>query len=360
MTRKALLVANNGPEASFGGGQRNLLTIKLLESKGYLVDMVLLINRDWGHYDQDSCLIKRWRQEFRLVRLFQPYFRNPYLPDLSITRYLFSILNDYEVIVFRDEITAFKAGFYFLKKSKVTIDINDFLLPQIKGYRKLKYLPLHLFMKSRIKNAWVLSSEHKKYFGPKGYCVPNLPLQAFYDNKPVNFQKKRSKSASVIFVGSYLNGLIDFFEKGIKMLISEVPDIKIFVVSRAITSQMIEQFPQKNIEWLNDIEDVSIYYSKAWVSIVPGYKVDGPLIKVIESIYYYTPVLCTQTSLNGYEIFNKEEILIPADNSIPGFIKNIVSLLSDPYDLNQRANKLKIIAEKYFSLESIVKAIPDF
>lgn len=356
--KKALLIANNGPEVSFGGGQRTLLSIKLLEAKGYVVDMTLLINRDWGFYGEDSHYIQKWQKNFRLIKYFQPSFRNPYLPDLSIVLFLRSISNDYEIILFRDEITAFKAGFYFLKKGKLIVDINDFLLPQIEGYRKLKYLPLHWFLKSKIKYAWVLSSEHKKYFSSIGYCVPNLPLQAFYENKILNFEKKRTTVPSIIFVGSYLSGLNDFFKKGLEMLIRQVPNVKIFIVSRAITSQMKIEFPIANIEWLNEVEDVADYYSRAWISIVPGYKIDGPLIKVIEAIYFYTPVVCTHTSLNGYEIFNRDENLIPADNSIDVYVENIVTMLSKPGNLDLRALKLKKIANQYFSLESIAKKIP--
>ena len=40
----ALVIANNGPEISFGGGQRTLMAIKILEAQGYKVEMLLLIN----------------------------------------------------------------------------------------------------------------------------------------------------------------------------------------------------------------------------------------------------------------------------------------------------------------------------
>ena len=142
MIPRVLIVANNGPDISFGGGQRNLMVIKIFEAKGFKVDLVLLINKSWGLYDENSDLIQMWKSEFGLIKYFQPSFTNPYLPNIIINKWLKKEEYKYDTILFRDESTAFKSGFYLLNKKKIIIDMNDFLYPHIRGYKKIKYLPL--------------------------------------------------------------------------------------------------------------------------------------------------------------------------------------------------------------------------
>jgi hypothetical protein len=116
--KKVLIVANNGPEPSFGGGQRNILIGKLMESLGYEVEMILLIDKNWGIYDIESTLFDEWRKIFKINRVFQPSFRKPFFPNFEVFQYLNKIQNEYEWIIFRYEKTAFKSVFYFLKKRK--------------------------------------------------------------------------------------------------------------------------------------------------------------------------------------------------------------------------------------------------
>lgn len=349
-------MANNGPEISFGGGQRTLMSIKILEAQGYTVEMMLLINKDWGVYGEDSIIINKWKSQNGLVKFFQPDFKNPYLPYLPAINWLKKEQAKYRKILFKDETIAFKAGFYLLDKHKIIVDLNDFLLPQISRFKKIKYLPLHWVLRKNIAQAWVLVENQKSYFGKKGYCVPNLPLNAFYEDD-IFFKKQRSVYPTALFVGSYLGEFESFLNEADKY-IKLIPSLNLFIVSRAITEDLKNKFTGNQYIWVNDAENVSEYYSKAWITIVPGYKKDGPLIKFIESIHFLTPVVCTEVSLNGYEIFNEEEDLIPNSNDVAAFVKNMEFLLSSESELDLRAKKLKSIADAKFSLNSIVKSLP--
>lgn len=354
--KKALIVASNGPEISFGGGQRNLMAIKILEAKGYLVDLIVVLNEAWGVYREDGHLIKKWKDNFGLISYFQTSFNNPYLLDNRIHKWIKKKQKEYEIIVFRDEVIAFKSGFYLLEKSKITVDMNDFLYPHIKGLKKIKYFTIHLVLKSRIKNAWVLIPNQINYFSKNVFCVPNLPLNSFNDSKQ-HFIKSRSSEPSILFVGSYLSELKSYLKAASNLLLSKVPNITVYIISRSVSMKDKNEYPQKNFKWLNDVEDVSGYYSKAWLSIVPGFKKDGPLIKFIESIYFETPVVATEVSMNGYECFNEKENLIPASNDTNIFTDNIVRMLKNESDLDERIRKIRLIADEKFSFNKIVNAI---
>lgn len=331
------------------------MAIKILEAQGYTVEMMLLINKDWGVYGDDSIIINKWKSQNGLVKFFQPSFKNPYLPYLPATIWLKKEESKYNKILFRDETTAFKAGFYFLNKHKIIIDLNDFLLPQISRLKKIKYLPLHWLLKKNLTQAWVLVENQKRYFSKKGYCVPNLPVNSVYKNDDY-FKKQRSVNPTALFVGSYLGEFETFLHEADEYF-RLIPSFKLYIVSRAITEELKNKFKADQYVWINNAENISEYYSKAWISIVPGYKKDGPLIKLIESIYFETPVVCTMVSLNGYEVFNEKENLIPNSNDVVEFVKNMEFLLASESELDKRSQKLKSIADTKFSLNSIVKSL---
>lgn len=352
MTR-ALVVANNGPEIYNGGGQRTLLLIKMLQAKGFKVDLVVLIRKEWGFYGEDSPIITEWKQKHNLVKYFQPSFRSPYLPDYSVFRWLSKNQMKYQYLLFRYDITAFKSAFYFLNKRKIIVDCDDFLLGEKRGISKIKYWLLYLVLRNSLKQSWILNDHHFKYFKETGVWVPNLPLSMF-NTTMKKFHKERTTRPSLMFVGSYLNEFLDFLEAVSTDLLQEIPDVKIFIVSRAIKQADVEKYPQENFEWLNNVVDITDVYKLAWISIAPGFKREGTHIKIIESIYHDTPVVCTKDSLRGYEYFNEMEELIPASNDHTAFVNNIKRLLSNKDDLQQRSEKLKRLCHSKFSFNNLV------
>ena len=230
--------------------------------------------------------------------------------------------------------------------------MNDFLYPHVKGYKKIKYFPLYLIIKYRTKKVWVLIDKQIKYFEGFGYCIPNLPLNSFYKNDTVLFKKDRTIFPSAIFVSSYLGEFINFL-KIADSHFNQIKNFKIYIISKAITSELKKKYNNERYVWLSNVKDVSEYYSKAWISIIPGYKRDGPLIKFIESIYYDTPVVCTDVSINGYECFNVEKELIPTDNDVPAFIVKMNKILNE--DLDLIGQELKKIAMNKFSFKAILE-----
>ena len=351
---RVLIVGGNGPDSNYGGGQRNLLIIKIFEAKGYKVDVVLIINEIWGVYPEDGPLMTNWKKEFGLIHYFCVSFKRPFLPSIKVLQWIKKRQNDYDIILFRYEKIAFKSGFQFLKREKIIIDFDDFILPQIKGIRKLKYQLLYKIEKHRIRKAWVVYKQHIRYFKNSHEWVPNLPLEMFYPQHN-SFLKSRSDVPSIIFVGSYLNGLFDLFRSNAGAKLKSQIFLEIFVVSKAVNEHDKEEFKEFPIKWLNNIKDISEVYEKAWVAIVPGYKPAGPVIKLIEAIYYETPVVSSEDYFFGYEIFNHKEELIPSANNKDIFVENIFRLLKDESKLDDRGLKLKGILEAEYSFNKLIE-----
>jgi hypothetical protein len=348
---------NNGPEITFGGGQRTFLLYRILEAKNYEIDMVALINKAWNGYEQDSYFIKKWTKNFNLIKFFRPSFKKPFFPNIAVLSWLKKHERKYDIILFRYDITAFKAGFYFLDRKKLIVDFDDFLFPHVFGLQRAKFFFLHIIQKRAIKNAWVLNKEDFKYFGDKSVWVPNLPLAMYHYEKMHSFTKRRTRFPSIIFVGAYLNELIEFLREAASKLLSINPHLTIFVISKVITEQNKQEFPHPKIKWLSDVGDVTEFYEKAWISIVPGFKKEGTHIKLIESIYYYTPAVCTVNSIRGYENFNEEEELIPAAKDNDTFVLQVASILADEQKLQDRAEKLKKVCDSKFSFANLKSSI---
>ncbi len=354
---KVLIIASNGPNKFFGGGQRNLLFIKALEAKGFQVDLALLLNEKW-EIKEGSEIVEKWRSSFNLVVSFQIKPGKPFTPSFGVLHWILRNSLKYKYIYYRDEPIAWKAGFFCFKRSKNIIDYNDFILPNSNNLQKLKYVPLYLIEKLRIKNAICMDKRHMLYFKSKALFIPNYPLPLFESETEKVFIKKKSIFPSILFVGSYLNYLIDFIDDASFKSLLEIDNLKIFIISGSITFELIEKFKHPAFIWLDNVKDLVPFYSQAWISIVPGYKKDGPLIKLIESIYYRTPVICSCDALLGYEFFNAEEDLIPASNIKSEMVKNISNYLSNPDHIDEVSSKLYAIMEKQFSFQGVVDSLP--
>jgi len=334
-----------------------LLFVRAWQRKGFEVDILLLINKDWNIGEQSVCF-ENWKKEFGFITLFQITSGKPFTPSIRVMKWLIKNSGKYKYVVYRDEPIAWKAGFFCVKKSKNFIDYNDFLLPKTSNFQKIKYLPLHYLEKLMIKKAICMDVRHEKYFQNQNIFIPNLPLALFETDFKTAYEKQRSKLPSIIFVGSYLHYLLDLITYPGFAEIIKIPGIQIFIISRAITPEITKRFNNNAFVWLADVEDLKPFYAKAWISIVPGYKKDGPLIKFAESIVFKTPVVCSGDALLGYEFLNEQKILVPASNDMGTFVDNIQRHLSDPKKLEDISQELYQLLKKKLSFNSIVNILP--
>jgi hypothetical protein len=361
--KKVLLVANNGPEPSFGGGQRNILIGKLLEDQGFEVEMVLLIDSNWGEYSYQSDLINKWNNIFHIVKLFQPDFSNPFFIDLKVYNFLRRIQKNYDWIIFRYEKTAFKSGFYLLNRNRIIIDFDDFNLKFLKGIKKNLHSFRHVFQLAFIKKALITDENIAKYFCSNTICVPNLPLIEFYSTEAeVKFEKERTSFPSVFHICNNISSLIEFVNSDDYVEFSKThANFKLFVVNRSQLNK--KSFNQEknnkcnNLEWYEDLHDISIIYKKSWIQLILEKKEVGTHIKLIESQYYLTPVVCFEEAIRGYEKFNEKSELILCAQSNKGLLKNIERLIVNHIELNFIIKESKKVQESFFSFKSISQQI---
>lgn len=358
--KRALFISSNGPEETFGGGQRNILLLQLLKEKGFETDLIIVLNEAWGKYDEENIYVKKWRAKWNVLKIFSVNFERQYLPSMRVYKFIRKVEPHYDVIIFRYEVIAFKSAFYLLNKQKIFIDFDDFILPNKKGLALVKYFPLFVMELLFCKKALYVNKKHASFFNNKGIYLPNLPLDDFApDDKYKVFQKNMTTDPSVMYVGSTIDDVVDFFRtKAFNELIKKHPNVVFMIVSRSITQEIKNEFNSNHFRWLDAVDNISEIYSKAWISIIPGNKKFGTHIKLIESIFYETPVIATPDSLRGYEFFNMEEILIPVATThyeLASLIDKLILL--EHSKLKGIGIKLKDSQKKLFSFNKFKKEI---
>lgn len=353
MSKKVLLVSNNGPEPSFGGGQRNILIGKLFESLGFTVEMVLLINMEWGQYDENSNLFNEWNKRFKIIKLFQPSFKLQYFPDLDITKYLKQIQNDYDWIIFRYEIVAFKSGFYLLKKNKIIVDFDDFNLPIQNGLKKYLHYFRHLIQYFRIQRAFILKITEKKYFFQKSIWLPNIPLNEL-DLSGI-FKKRITKYPSIIHICGDIDLLTEFiYSNNFSAFLRRYPDLKIYVIYKGPQAQFESKINIPNVFYIDPKIEIKSIYELCWVSLVLEKKSLGTHIKVIESIYFNTPVVGFKNCIRGYECFNSKDKLILIGDSVGELIIHLRGLFDEKNYYNLIVEEAKKIQEQRYSFKALL------
>jgi len=352
-SKKVLIVCSNGPESSFGGGQRNILMGKLFESIGYEVEMILIISREWGIYNENSSLFNNWKKKFAIKKLFQPSFKHPFIPNLKILAYIHKNQSVYSWIIFRYETIAFKSGFYFLKKSKIIIDFDDFILPNLTNTKFTFHFIRHIFQYLRTSKCFYLNQSEQKYFKDKGLWVPNIPLSEFLPSTNSQiFSKNLSSSPLILHFVSDFDAVIHFFNSDqFSNLFKKLPNLKFIFICRKIDKMFASKLRLFNIEWVENPEKIDIYFMKAWASLILEKKKQGTHVKFIESIHFYTPVIGFYEAFRGYEMFLEHFVNTPA--SYDDLCDQIYLLGSNVNYTSILAEKNKIIQNEYFSLKKL-------
>ncbi len=352
-SKKVLVVANNGPESSFGGGQRNILIGKLMEQQGYEVEMVLLIDINWGTYSLQSDFMKKWNNIFPILKLFQPDFSKPFITDFKVFNFLKKIQSEYEWIIFRYEKTAFKAGFFLLNRSRVIIDFDDFIVPNAMGIKFVLHYIRHIFQYIRTSKCFFVNQMDKKYFKEKAIWVPNIPLADYFPSPNCSiFSKNLSEYPLILHFVSDYDTLTDFFVSNqFSNLIRKLPNLKFIFICRKLDKKFKSKFKIYNIEWIENPEEVDVYFVKAWASLILEKKHQGTHVKFIESIFYFTPVIGFNEAFRGYEMFFEQSVNVPM--SYEDICNQIYLIGSNEEYTLALSKKNKIVQCKYFSLNNL-------
>ena len=218
-----------------------------------------------------------------------------------------------------------------------------------KTFDRLKYQESHMhtyadyFLACSTKDVTELLRLNKNRI--KGVVVPNGTTQK-------NFVQKDFSEPSLIFCGSLdyapnKNGLLWFYEMIWPKLKMTVKGITLTVIGRnghdnAYAPLKID--PQ--INFVGEVKDVTPYYQKNNIAIVPLLEGSGTRLKILEAMSFGLPIITTSVGVEGITTINNTNILIA--NGSEFFTSSIANVLENRPKLRFLSkNGMALIETKY-------------
>jgi len=190
----------------------------------------------------------------------------------------------------------------------------------------------------------------------KGFVVANGTSKKPIDLTTKDFAVPRLIFCGVLDTQSNKNGLIWFYYKVWPTLKKEVKGIKLMIVGRnGFDSAYLPLKNDKQINFIGEVSDVSKYYLKNNIAIVPLQEGSGTRLKILEAMNHGNPVISTSIGAEGIECSDGNEILI-ANNAFEFVDKTLKIINSKELALRITKNARHLIESRYY-WESIVKNI---
>lgn len=349
-----MLICQNGPETSFGGGQRNILLAEFLKNLGFDVDILLNIPSEWGTYDYNSDIVIKWRKSYNIIDLHQSKYKSRYLPDLKLYRKILLVSKNYKKIVFRYETTAYKSAFYFLNLNKIWIDFDDDITDVSVGVKRRIYLLRRKIISRLIEKAFFV---RKILFRHNEIYLPNFTLASYYGEDNLSkYSKKLSKFPFVICVNPDLLLFSEFINSAeYSKLRFEFKDLKIVLIIKYLDEERYDFFIQNGVEVHSYVPSLLDYYSQSWCSLVLDRKKIGSHIKVIEAAFYSTIVVGLNGVERGFEnLFIKNNLNKYFSNNVEGIYPILHSLFNDVNKVNEDSERIKSAQIEYYNFKDYV------
>ena len=225
-----------------------------------------------------------------------------------------------------------------------------------KTFDRLKYQESHMytyadyFLACSANDVTELSLLNKNRI--KGLLVPNGTTQ-----KKV-IQKDFSEP-SLIFCGSLdyapnKNGLLWFYEMIWPKLKMTVKGITLTVIGR--NGQDNAYAPLKidpQINFIGEVKDVTPYYQKNNIAIVPLLEGSGTRLKILEAMSFGLPVISTSIGAEGIDYIENKHIIIANDAAL--FQQAIIDNVKKPTILKNLASESLLLINEKYNWQSIVR-----
>lgn len=218
-----------------------------------------------------------------------------------------------------------------------------------KIFNKLKHQESHIysyvdyFLACSTKDVTELLRLNKNRI--KGLLVPNGTNQ-------IKVIEKDFSEPSLIFCGSldYVpnkNGLLWFYEMIWPKLKMTVKGITLTVIGRNGHDNAYEPLKtDPQINFIGEVKDITPYYNKNNIAIVPLLEGSGTRLKILEAMSFGLPVISTSIGAEGIDYIENKHIIIA--NEINDFQKAIIDNVNKPNILKNLASaSLLLINEKY-------------
>ena len=238
-------------------------------------------------------------------------------------------------------------------------------VPQVhyEAYKKLEK-KLH----KRLLRLWHYfeARKYEKYYANFDICItpseeerdvlasylPNLDFSVipFGINIDLISENFEQDFPSLIFIGS-MNSLFNqrsilyFYDKIYPSIKENIPDVKLYIVGRNPSKEIIQLTRDKSVIVTGYVEDLRPYLARASVVTLPvhGY---GIKTRMFEAMAMGKPVVTFSAGIHGIDVTPEENIIIADDPK--EFARRVIELLNNEWLRNRiGANARKLMEEEY-------------
>ncbi len=205
----------------------------------------------------------------------------------------------------------------------------------------------------------VMSQEDKAFIGTQIAQLKKIEVVANGVNTPwfAEKKKKHTDAPTILSVGTFkwLPNVeaVHFLVNSIWPLIKkELPSARLWIVGNSPTKAILQlQNSDPNITVTGNIPDIRDAFAGADMLIAPVFSGKGTRYKVLEAMASETPVVATNTAVEGLAVTDGEQVLI--SNTAQGMATHSVKLLLDKQLRKRLAQAGKSFVAEHFDWELI-------
>lgn len=221
----------------------------------------------------------------------------------------------------------------------------------------VKYHKNHL---KKFNACFVCSKKDETFVRKQGWSRNTFVVPNSFDILSGGKAQREPSQKIVLFCGT-LNyeaneDAILWFVKNVwPKILSKEPQAKFFIVGRNATKDIKALVNDKDVILYENVDDVSPFYRKADICVVPIRFGAGTRIKILEAARFHIPVVSTSTGAEGLELTNKKHYLLADDQD--SFARSCLKLLADKKMAQELAQNNYQFASGQYDTQVIEKDI---
>lgn len=183
------------------------------------------------------------------------------------------------------------------------------------------------------------------------YIIPACFQDIFENDKKE--KKMNEDKVRLMFVGSNFAPNYEGIKWFVEEVMTELSDAELLIVGKDF-EKVRNELTRDNVKVIGTVDDLSKYYYKDSIMVMPIFWGDGQKIKVAESMMYGKIIIATNEALEGYDVegvngiyrCNTKEEFLKAINSIKEskeyekYENNVRTLFLDKYSMRAIYNQI--------------------